>query len=421
MDTPFFGISSLLSRELAKPDTETAELFGAGVVGASLVALVLTAIAAAVGVIAFSGRPETRLLVCLLLPTIPLTALFAVISAVFIARSRNDIRAIFDVLSSALVLAGVFIIISHHASMGAYAVLQSGAAAVMALLAMATVSFYYRASPRRGIRRVVATARSAVPLGISQVLNVIYWQLDTLLVAAFLSTAMVAWFGLASQIAGFFGAIPGMVNVAATPHFMCKGEAERQRLAQQLVDALASLGVLIALAGVLFSREALLLIGGNKFLGATNALRILFVASSVGFVTSTVQMVVFLLGKQRALVKISFYVLLANIAGNLVAIPLFGIDGAATALLVSELLALGYAVFILRKSTGYSLTFKSVAAYVALACIVGGVYGVIRLPLHLPTTGPWVIAEAAALTGVDGFASECLRRKRAPRPARMLD
>jgi O-antigen/teichoic acid export membrane protein len=412
-----FGISNLSARELARPGAKRAELFGAGILSASFVALALTAIAAALDAVAFGGRPETRLLIWLLLPTIPLTALFAVISAVFTARSRNDIRAIFDVVSSALVLIGVAVIVSQHDSMGAYAMLLSSAAAAMALLALAVVSFYYRPSFRQAIRQAIPTTRSAAPLGVSQIMSVFYGQFDTLLVAAFLSTSMVAWFGLDSQIAGFFWSIPGMVTAAATPHFMRKDDAGRRALSQQLVETLASVGALTALAGMLFAHEALQLIGGAKFLGATGALRILFIASSVGFITSTVEMIIFLSGKQRAIIKISIFILLVNLAANLVAIPVFGIDGAAGALLISELLGLGYSVLVLRKSTGYVLTFRLVAVYIVLACLIGGGYEAVRLSVHLPTAGPWVAAEAVVVTGIYGSALALIRRKRPLRPA----
>jgi len=411
-----FGISNLISRELSRAKDAPDELFGAGLLTSLMTALALTIVAAAVGALAFNGRPETRLLVFLLLPTIPLTALFAVVSAVFVARSRNDIRAVFDVLSSALVLVGVFVIVSHHDSMSAYALLQSAAAAAMALVAVAVVSVYCWPSFHLAMRRVAATATQAAPLGIYQMVNVFYGQLDTLLVAAFLSTAMVAWFGLASQIAGFFWSIPGMVTVAATPHFMRKSDVERLRLAQRLMDALAGAGVLLALGGVFFSKEALLVVGGNSFLGATNALRILVSASSVGFLTSTVGMILFLVSQQRSLIRISLVILTANVACNLVAIPLFGIGGAAVALLVSELVGLIYSLVVLNKTVGYVFTFRWLTLCVVLACLVGVIYELLRLWVHLPDTGPWVLVEATVVVLVYGSALEVLRRRKSPAP-----
>lgn len=336
-----FGVSSVLARDLVTND-DPGLLFGSGLVTALGVSLVATALATLVAAVAFSSLPTSQEIAFLLLPTVPATALFSAASSVFISRSRNDMRALCDVLSSVLPFAGVVAIVSLRAGSDSYAILLASVSVVMALVGLALAARYLRPRLSGGRRRVKTLLGQAWPLGASQLSAAIYVQIDVLLVAAFLSGTQVGWYGLASQVATFFASVPAMLTVAATPAFVKKSEPERRQLAHRLFQALAAAGVGTLCIGIFLPRLILEIVGGNRYLPAAGGLRLLLCAAAISFLVSTFGAVVYLSGNQRYLWRIAAAVLVANVVANLVAIPLWGIDGAAGALVLSELVALGY-------------------------------------------------------------------------------
>jgi O-antigen/teichoic acid export membrane protein len=390
-----FGVSNLLSRDLARPDEETGTLFGGGLVGATVTSLTLTALAAALAAIAFHGRPTVFLLVALMLPTIPLSALFATVSAVLVARSRNDVRALFDVVSSLIPLSGVLALIAEHAGGDAYAVVQSGTDLLMAAIALAVVIPMGRPAMRGGLRRAPGLLQSGLPLGLYQAIGVVYDQLDTLLVAAFLSVTDVAWFGLASQVAAFFSAVPSMVTVAAIPTFMRKETAGRRALVQQLAEVLTAVAVLVCVIGVLFAKEILVVIGGARYLEASTAAALLFAATALSFLTGLFAAVGYLLSMPRLFLRTSLLVLGSNVACNLVAIPLWGIDGAGAAALMSQVVGVVYSGWMVRSTTALMPGLGRVARLAAAGAALSGLWLLVDHLAGLAPTGRAVVLEAA--------------------------
>lgn len=353
-----FGVSSVLARDLVTGDEKEA-LFGTGIATALAISLAATAVAALVAGLAFASLPTARDLAFILLPTIPASAVFAALSSVFIARSRNDVRALFDVMSSVLPLVGVLTIVGLRLGQESYGVVVAATSTVMTVLAFAVALRYLRPRARGLFGRVRPLLQQAWPMGMSQLLGAVYLQIDVLLVVAFLSPADVGWYGLASQVAAFFAAVPGMVTVAATPAFMQRDWAGRQQLARRLLMTLAGGASLTALIGLLLPRMILGLIGGHRYLPAAGALRILLVAAGVTFLVRTFSTVIYLTGNQRYMVRIGMATFFSNLAANLILIPLAGIEGAAGALLLSELIALSYSYAVAQR-LGYSLLARPI-------------------------------------------------------------
>ncbi|MDA8039895.1 MAG: oligosaccharide flippase family protein [Actinomycetota bacterium] len=394
-----FGVSSLLSRDLARPGEQVGPLFGGGLLGAFGASVVLTAAAAAVGALAFHGRANVVLLVVLMLPTIPLSALFAAASAVLVARSRNDIRAIFDIVSSLIPLAGVVALIAEHAGGVAYAIVQSATDLAMAAIGLGVVLPMSRPGIRLGLGRAPRLVREALALGFYQAIGVAYDRLDTLLVAGFLSVTRVAWFGLASQVTAFFSAVPGIATAAAIPAFMRKDDAGRRALVERIAEVLTVVAVLVCLIGVLFSKEVLMVIGGRRYLEASTSAALLFGATALSFLTSVFVTVGYLLDLPRVFLRTSLLVLGSSVAFNLVAIPLWGIDGAGAAALVSQLVGIAYSGWAVRSATDLMPRLGRVSRLVAVGLAAAGLWLLVDHLFGFASTGRLVFLEAA-LVGV---------------------
>lgn len=343
-----FGVASVLARDLVKSPDPTS-LLGAGLKAAIMVSLLITALAAGFGAIVFSSLPLSRSVALILLPSIPASAAFSALSATLVARSRNDIRAVFDVVSSMLPLAGVYVIVRLHLGGDSYGLVIGAASILMVAIAFLVVSRHETVFFRFSGSQVRSILKEAWPLGTSRVAGAIYMQIDVLLVVAFLSRSDVGQYGLASRIATFFVSVPAMVTTAATPAFIRKDEEARRRLASQL-QRLLSIGAMgMAAVGIFLARPVLETVGGRQYAPAAGALTLLLLAAGVSFLVGTSWALIYLTGNQRLLFRIGFAVLVANVVANLMAIPLWGIEGAAGALLFSEMVGLIYATSVARR------------------------------------------------------------------------
>lgn len=394
------GVGSLVSRDLARPGAPSGPLLGGALTGALASSVVLSALAAAIGAFAFRGRPNVFVLVAVMLPTIPLSALFSVASGVLVARGRNDVRAVFDVTSSLLPLSGVTALVAEHAGALAFGVVQSGADLLMAAAGLGVVVPACRPGIGSGARRGREVLRRSASLGLYQAIGVAYDQLDTLLVAGFLSVTSVARFGLASQVVAFFGAIPGMVTFAVIPTFMGKDEEGRRELVQRLAEVLTGGGILLLLLGVFFSREVLLVVGGHRYVGAAVATSLLFAATAVSFLTAVFVSTAYLLDLPGVFLRSSFLILGSNIALNLVAIPLWGINGAGGAALSCQLLGVAYSARALHGATRLTPRAAPLARLAVLGSAVAALWLLVDRLFGFAATGPWTTLEGLAVASV---------------------
>ena len=334
-----FGVGSILSRDLVTSNSPR-ELLASGLAAALGLSMAATIVAGIGGGIAFAGLPVTRSLVFVLLPTIPATAVFAALSAVLIAESRNDVRAIFDVVSSLLPLAGVLVLVSLRSGPEGYAALVSATSVVMVFVGLLAATRYVNPDFRAVAKRTFGVLRDALPLGLSQLTGVIYLRIDTLLVVAFLSASQVGYYAVDTRVAAFFAATAGILTVAATPAFLRKDLAGWRQLTSRLVRLLAAGGLVVVLIGIFLPHLILEIVAGGRFGPAAAALRFLLVATGLGFVAACFGTVIYLTGNQRWLWRIGIVVLVVNVVANLIAIPRWGIEGAGGAFVLSEIVQL---------------------------------------------------------------------------------
>jgi O-antigen/teichoic acid export membrane protein len=93
------------------------------------------------------------------------------------------------------------------------------------------------------------------------------------------------------------------------------------------------------LLGIVFAGDVIRVIGSPEYASAASVLRILMLALAISYLNGVYGHALVALGQQNRLFVCSALVLAANVALNLALIPPLGIDGAAIAVVLSELLA----------------------------------------------------------------------------------
>lgn len=378
------GVTQVLARDLAREGGDPAPLFGAGLVTTAFGTLAVAGVAAGMDVGVYAARPGAREVVFALLPIIPLNAWWSLSAAVLVARSRNDLRAVLDVLSSAALVGGVLLLRASRGTTVDYALLSAAATGVTALAAYAMARRYVVPALRRGLRELRPLARRSIGFALGDAIGIAYGQLDTILVSLFTTASAVAWFGVGSQVAGFAMSIPGMLTAALIPRYMRSDRTKQRAVLQRALDVLLSAAAILPVLGVLFARGVLMALAGPTFLRGTTALALLVAASACTFPSILFAEALVLEGRQRQALRLSLAVLAVNLVGNLVAIPLAGIEGAALVLIVSEAAAWLLRARAVRNAVGYELSYRHGALAVVAAATTGGLYEAVRSLSGLP-------------------------------------
>jgi O-antigen/teichoic acid export membrane protein len=124
---------------------------------------------------------------------------------------------------------------------------------------------------------------------------------------------------------------------------IARSEADRERLGAAVGAALGVLEALSLPAVALlatFSSEIVVLLGGHSYDASGPVLAILALALGVSYINGVYGNALLALGRQNMLFWLTLPTLVVNLVANLLLIPPYGADGAAWAVVISEVVGL---------------------------------------------------------------------------------
>jgi len=372
------GVYQVVAREIARrPEDEDrllANTLGLGLVIA--VAAAALALAASQLLYGDAGGLRVREGTAILLIQILVTALAGTANAHLTAHQR-----LLPVAVTAGVAALAFVVV-----LAAAVALDWGFAGVAAayatggLLTALPIVALWRA---RGVR-VAASAevwrdliRWGAPQGAIVVVGALYFRLDSFLLSFLATDREVAYYGVAYKVVEFLMFLPLYFLATLFPVF-ARAERHTAALAGQSQAAftllqLAAVPVVLVFAG--FADEIVLVIGGPRFAAAGPALAILVVALAFVFLNTLFTQALIAQGEQLALLALLLAILAGNVALNFVLIPPLGVEGAALAVLGSEIAALAVGLRLFRRLAAPPRPFEPVrvalAGFAGLAVLLG--------------------------------------------------
>jgi len=251
------------------------------------------------------------------------------------SRSLGDVRpeAANELLSRALVAgAGYLVLAAGGSVLGAVAV-YAAADAMSAIVLWVCVGRRMpspRSSPHLGYR----FSRVAV-LGFAVALTTLYSRADIWLIGVLETSKDVA------RYAAPYRVFEGVLIVAATfaaltaPVVARPNWDETMRGVRSLVFGAAAITTAIALVGFVAADQIMGALYGSRFAGSSETLRILMVACIPSAVALVLMQAAGLLDRWRSLFVVAL-VLVLNVVGNCIAIPMAGGRGAAAVTLVTQ-------------------------------------------------------------------------------------
>lgn len=216
-----------------------------------------------------------------------------------------------------------------------------------------TVSFSYRLDP--GL--VLRLQRVALPIGLSIALNAAYTQIDILILRSGIGLELeaIGVYSAALKVYLALFMLPAIVNNVLLPRLSVSsvgGHAARHR---RMVWGGGALLVAISLPmvvlGVMLSPWIMETVFGPEYAGGTRVLQLLFVTAAISFQVLYARTLLVVIDRQRVMVWITLVGLLARAGLVWWLSRIWGIDGAAIAVLISEsvVLALCWAYLACRR------------------------------------------------------------------------
>jgi O-antigen/teichoic acid export membrane protein len=274
-------------------------------------------------------------------PSLVATAVYGTFTAAFRSLGAVRFEAWNEVLSRIVVLVFGTLVVTR--SLGIAAVVSVYVLADVASALVLGVLFLRKTEHARDpADEERISLRAARTLGVTGIVNTIYFRIDLWLVALFKNEATVGRYAVAYRL--FEGVLLPATAVAALSIPQTggmTGNALRREL-RHLVWKSLLVTAPLALVCVIFAPEIITLLFGAKYLQAVPSLRLLSVGALCTAVTAVVLPPLAIRSSKTAVVMLT--ALAANVTANLLAIPRFGANGAAAATLLCEVCLMAWAL-----------------------------------------------------------------------------
>jgi O-antigen/teichoic acid export membrane protein len=323
--------------------------------------------------------------------------------AVFQTRLRSGFVLSFSVLQGLLCLAAVVVLAAMHASVVAFAAVNTVLIVVMSALQIEATRRFARIAWRAGVALWRPLVRLAIPLGVGSVMITIYYQVDSVLLLQIAGAKESGIYGAAYGFLGPLLFLPAAVMASFFPVLSAvywRDPVRARRLVQICADMMAAIGLPILAGTLALSGPIVHLIYGVEFQRAAGLLPILMIAfvsicygSLAGFLAP-------LLGLQWRFAIYSSIGAAANVALNLALIPHYGAYGSAWATVATEFLTMILMLGTSLRALRLRLRLGKMLRTALLAAAMTGVMA-LAAPLGLVPAG--LIGAIVYLGGVFGL------------------
>lgn len=321
--------------------------------GVTLVGLLLLQVGA--------GRLESSMAgaVLLGLPLVPLVALLRLYEGYIrglghVVSAQSFDKAIRPL--TFLFLVALAYLFSETPLNGANAVLLNFASTGVAFLAISLLWYNFRPTALRTASRPFNDSpgwRQAAPFALIASVSILNTQADVLMLGLMTTAEQTGIYRIASRVASLVAFALTAVGATVGPRISsshARGEhGEVRSLTNKAVLATVAVASPIAL-GLILSGDHILYLFGNEFRSGATSLSILAIGQLINASMGVVGLLLSMTGYEKLVAKTLIATALLNIALNLVLIPVYGAEGAATATAVTFFVwNLTLAAFVYRK------------------------------------------------------------------------
>ena len=188
--------------------------------------------------------------------------------------------------------------------------------------------------------------KASLPFALFQVSVMIYVKIDVVMLSLIRGDTMTGWYAVAQRCRSAMGFIPGSVADAALPAMSKFSRASPKKLVDTIHHSCKYLWIIslpLAILISLLARDIVTFLYGDAFGQSVPALSVVIWTMTLSFVNNVFTTTLYAINWERKAGWAVAFGALFNIVTNLMAIPIWGHVGAATTTVLSEA-----AVFILQ-------------------------------------------------------------------------
>lgn len=387
---PNLGISTIVTRTIARDPASGVGVFRTALLAQSLLAAGVFILILSVGAL-LPAQPVPLSYIALAAAQFAIGTLSWPYLAALAGWARYDRVAVAEVAASAIGNVSMLTVAAFHGGVPAFLWAQVIAVcgAVLASRQAAISLLRCQETPRVPLATLF---REATPLASSTAIQSLYTRLDIVMLGQFSPGAAVGLYSVAYKpvnMAVFFGAT---IGGAILPVMAQTRQGEMPAAFARAMRALGVAAPAMALTATGLAEPLLRLLFGSEYAPAAPILGILAWSAAANWLYTPLAISLQARGQERYWLVALLAGLCLNAAGNLWAIPKWGGVGAATATLVSEVALLGLGAFFMRRQLSISPHWRAVAPLLCAATVGACCLGTLRLFAFGP-----VIATLAAL------------------------
>lgn len=376
-----FGVTALAIRDLAQRPGEAREIMGEVLSLQALICLVPYVLLLVLSPV-LAPDPAARAI----LPIVGLTFVFDGLTFAWVLFGTAQFKLVAIARLAGALAFGAGSLLLVHA--GPNAVTDLGWVTILGVAATGVITgcAALRRQGRPKLMGSVARLRSrfaaGAPLGVAAVMISIYYTIDSLMLGYIKGTATVGIYAIAYKIPLALTTVAALWGSVLFPHASALAQRSLKEVREQLsLFASASLIVsLPALAGaILVGHDLVPRLFGPKYAAGATPFILLMAAAALVLFTLSYGIMQIAVGDERHYALAVTLGAVTNVAINAVAIPLFGMVGAASATLAAEVVVFAYVYVRLRGILGPVPLDARRAARAAAATLI---MVAVLLPLH---------------------------------------
>ena len=349
------GITAMTSIELGKQETDRSSVLSSALSFRIAVALILIPL---IQGSAFILYPHETALFRVALAIMSLDVLFATLqvtlATAFIARVRGDRIAVLNVINRALYVVGIIVVAIKRGTYLEYICAYVGADFISAVMYAVAVKRSILLTWSANLGQWWQMAAVALPLGAIQIIGSIYLSVASIMVSLICTREQLGLYSLAFNAVVVVLTVPIFLMQALIPSLVEATKDVAQRVVSGASYLAYCIGALLAVCGVVLRQDAVLALGGPKFILAATPFAILFLTVPLTSLQTVYGYAGIALDRYRPLVRLGICALALNVTVNAILIPKFGPSGAATALVISESVSVVATYLLFRRLTGIS-------------------------------------------------------------------
>lgn len=354
------GITSITGRDIARSPSDAADVLGQNLGLRLVLSTVIVPVLIVIGIALY--RPSSlRWSIVLIAFSVPFNALLNISLSYYVSSIRNYLTSGVLLLQQVIFVVGVVIALANGFGIVGCAVSNLIATAVSSLVSYYVVRREMPFKPLFNLRRWRGILVLSASLGAIQVINLLYLKADTLLLSKMVSARAVGLYGVAYNFTNLILVIPGLIATSVLPLLATSSGERFTMLLRRMEHALAVLGVLSVMITLLFAHQAIEILSGHRYQGATVPLRLLALSCYFSFLGAALGYAAVSQNRHHRMIFVSALGLVLNVGLNLLLIPKYGIRGSATANLISEFVSLVGVRAVFGRDVGARLSLTKIS------------------------------------------------------------